>query len=259
MDGSENERLGNQVLRAKIWSMGGPKRKYQAFGETKLLTEWAKDPRCRIQYATLVQRVRKIGVRTRSLVYGDHGADLEAILSGPQRPGEERLRMVTAFGETKMSSEWAKDPRCTVSLTAICQRLDRGMDPEVAISAPISYIVVQEAFGEFKTISDWALDPRCVVGRSCLGRRLNNGEPLEEAMTRPSRQSTPIRHIPSRPAGYSAFGQFKTLEAWADDPRCVVTFTTLRYRLDAGFDPEVAITQPPKTIKGRFIKQLGKE
>ncbi len=156
--------------------MGKPAKQYRAFGEGKSLMEWSKDPRCRISYAYLVQLMRK-------------GLDLETLLAGPQRMRDERSRMLTAFGETKMAHEWAEDPRCSVSLAAICQRLNRGMKHEEAITAGISYIVLQEAFGEAKTISDWARDPRCVVIRSTLSKRLNSGEHLEEAMTRPSRQS----------------------------------------------------------------------
>lgn len=142
----------------------------EAFGESKLLSEWAKDPRCRIAYPYLVHLVRQNG-------------DLETILTEPHRTKEEQKVMLTAFGETKMASEWAKDPRCSVTLTAILDRLDRGKKPEEAISDPISYIVLQEAFGEYKTISDWARDPRCVVSRTCLARRVNRGERLEDALT----------------------------------------------------------------------------
>ena len=150
--------------------MPKPEKLHLAFGEQKILKQWAQDPRCRLSYTALRERVKK-------------GETVEAILSGVQIPAEERKRNITAFGETKMASEWALDRRCSVTLTAICQRLDKGMNPEEAISAPISYIVLLEAFGEAKTISDWARDPRCVVSRSCLGRRIGRGERLEDALT----------------------------------------------------------------------------
>ena len=48
-------------------------------------------------------------------------------------PGPKRF--VTAFGETKGVSEWARDPRCKVTLVTLLRRLDRGMSPVEAITA----------------------------------------------------------------------------------------------------------------------------
>lgn len=46
-------------------------------------------------------------------------------------------RLVAAWGETKCLSEWAEDPRCVVKRSTIFQRLEIGVDPEIAISTPI--------------------------------------------------------------------------------------------------------------------------
>lgn len=44
---------------------------------------------------------------------------------------------ITAFGETKCIAEWLRDPRCAVRFHICLQRrLDRGMSPEDAITAP---------------------------------------------------------------------------------------------------------------------------
>ena len=151
--------------------MGYPAKQYSAFGETKSLQDWAKDDRCHISFVYLALLKRK-------------GGDLETILSAPRLPEDERARILTAFGETKMAHEWAEDARCKVSLTAICQRLDRGMSSEEAISSARADIGPKlEAFGEHKTISEWSRDPRCVVSRSALGRRVARGEELEDALT----------------------------------------------------------------------------
>lgn len=45
-------------------------------------------------------------------------------------------RMVTAFGETKTLTQWARDSRCSISDEALRARLNRGMDAEQAISRP---------------------------------------------------------------------------------------------------------------------------
>lgn len=42
---------------------------------------------------------------------------------------------VTAWGETKNISVWARDPRCNVREATIRQRIRKGWDPEVAITA----------------------------------------------------------------------------------------------------------------------------
>lgn len=44
-------------------------------------------------------------------------------------------RNITAFGETKSLSSWARDPRCKVSKQSLQYRLDlQNLDPEEAIS-----------------------------------------------------------------------------------------------------------------------------
>lgn len=40
----------------------------------------------------------------------------------------------------------------------------------------------------------------------------------------------------------TAFGETKTLSEWSEDPRCMVTYTTLKRRSHAGWSPERAIT-----------------
>lgn len=43
---------------------------------------------------------------------------------------------VTAFGETKTVTEWARDKRCSVSRCTIRRRIESGLDPESAIITP---------------------------------------------------------------------------------------------------------------------------
>ena len=43
---------------------------------------------------------------------------------------------LTAFGETKGSAAWSKDPRCNVSPSTLLHRIRRGDSPEKAITAP---------------------------------------------------------------------------------------------------------------------------
>lgn len=58
-------------------------------------------------------------------------------ISSSQQASNRRNNLrIEAFGEKKILSEWAKDARCSVSMSAIQVRLKRGLPPEVAISMP---------------------------------------------------------------------------------------------------------------------------
>lgn len=48
-------------------------------------------------------------------------------------------RLITAWGETKYLSEWARDKRCTITRQALHKRLSKGWPPEVAISKPAEW------------------------------------------------------------------------------------------------------------------------
>lgn len=55
---------------------------------------------------------------------------------GDQNLNKRNNRRVTAFGETKVVSEWVRDPRCTVTHSGLLIRLKKGWDAEFAITAP---------------------------------------------------------------------------------------------------------------------------
>jgi hypothetical protein len=58
----------------------------------------------------------------------------------PRKDQNKNRRMnvpITAFGETKIISEWAKDPRCKVKYQTLYMRIARGMDPEKALATPV--------------------------------------------------------------------------------------------------------------------------
>lgn len=44
--------------------------------------------------------------------------------------------VLSAFGETKVAIDWARDPRCPVSDGTIINRIRRGWSPERAITTP---------------------------------------------------------------------------------------------------------------------------
>lgn len=93
-----------------------------AWGETKTLHDWSRDPRCRVSFDCLMGR------------FGLGWAAKDA-LTKPSRKRPRRL--VAAFGETKPIFAWSKDHRARVSYSAIAYRLNKGWEPEAAITTPL--------------------------------------------------------------------------------------------------------------------------
>lgn len=53
-----------------------------------------------------------------------------------QPKNQRGKRWVVAFSERKGMSDWSRDARCVVSLGALWNRLERGWEPERAITQP---------------------------------------------------------------------------------------------------------------------------
>lgn len=95
-----------------------------AFGETKIISEWCVDSRCRVGRVGLYQRLRA-------------GENPEtAITRESERPVAPELVFITAFGESKSPPDWASDPRCKVELATIYWRQRRGWGGEVLLTKP---------------------------------------------------------------------------------------------------------------------------
>lgn len=106
---------------------GRPPKMIKAFGTEKSLRDWAQDRRCKVTVATLRARLRA-------------GMSPEEAISSPpyQAPGNRNSILVTAFGESKNIRRWSQDKRCKVSYYTLVQRIRTGMDPEMAITAPVT-------------------------------------------------------------------------------------------------------------------------
>ena len=94
------------------------------------------------------------------------------------------------------------------------------------------------AFGETKLEVDWAEDPRCVVKGSTLRERIRADWPAEKALIQPRGSSLKAADQ------FEAFGETKTLRAWAVDPRCGVEFEALRARVRRGVVGAAALGSP---------------
>lgn len=97
-------------------------------------------------------------------------------------------RVYSAFGESKTISQWARDLRCKVSLAGLTDRLNLGLDPEVAISSTDRLQRMATAFGETKNLTDWSRDERCSVTARAIAIRLNSGIEDQIAITMPSKR-----------------------------------------------------------------------
>lgn len=107
-----------------------PPKYITAWGETKRVSEWLKDEKCKIDSAGAVYRRLK------------DGHDPETALSTPS--GQLFGLIVTAFGETKSTGQWAQDDVCRVHPRTIVARVKAGMSPEEAIRKPSPHPVKRD-------------------------------------------------------------------------------------------------------------------
>lgn len=97
-----------------------PTKTLTAWGQTKLLVRWLEDPRCPdLSHAEVCARLQV-------------GWTPEQALSTPITPERE----ITGWGETRSLIAWAEDERCVVSVRTLRRRLEKGVDPEVALTLP---------------------------------------------------------------------------------------------------------------------------
>lgn len=98
-------------------------RKVDAFGERKTQEEWSEDPRCLVGYLTLSARLLE-------------GWEPETAITTVLMDNSAEENKIEAFGEKKYLREWTRDPRCTVNMTSLKKRLNKGIPPEQAITNP---------------------------------------------------------------------------------------------------------------------------
>jgi len=117
---------------------------HSAFGETKTLTEWASDPRCKVGADALRAHLQQ-------------GLALEEALIASRRYHDI---LYEAFGDAKTLVQWAADPRCKVSRATLSRRIHGGMPFEEALGtealprAERGRVAVEriEGFGERKNL-----------------------------------------------------------------------------------------------------------
>jgi hypothetical protein len=156
-----------------------------AWGETKGLLAWERDPRCKAPFQTIKARLLRYKLR--------QWTPEEAISTPPDhtchlvKVSKDRAHLVEIFGETKTIQEWINDPRCEADRLWFRTLINRGVPPELALKgiAPAGFrkresVVV--AWGESKLVTDWSRDPRCRVSFGTLKRLLREGHKPEEVI-----------------------------------------------------------------------------
>lgn len=155
--------------------LGGAKqqRTLTVDGETKTVTEWLNDPRCKVQS------------RSAFFTRMDQGWDPADIIGMPDGCTPETA--VRAFGQVKSFRQWAEDPRCNVGYGGLRRRiLVNKMDPEEAITVPSGHrTTTVTAYGQTMLPGQWAEHPRCTVSAKTIVDRINAGWDAEEAISTP--------------------------------------------------------------------------
>lgn len=96
----------------------------------------------------------------------------------------------------------------------------------------------QTSFASFRT---WALATGYHEGLQI--DRINNQSNYEPDNCRWANPAVNARNTRQNVL-ISAFGEAKTLGAWTEDPRCLVKYVTLAWRIRRGWTPERALTTP---------------
>lgn len=235
--------------------------KITAWGKTKTVARWARDPRATGDAKTILKRYQS-GMLAESAI---------GFRAGDDRILPSRLKGITAWGKTQTVTEWARDPYCTVTANTVAQRLKLGWSPEKAIATPSLAgrassrkrvsgwsAKTATAFGETKTLAEWLEDDRCLASHHALRKRIAFGWEHEIAITTPNLSTGPRRKTDGGSVhALVAFGETKTLAAWSRDDRCEVSATTIGVRLRQGMTPEEAITTPSMATKGYKDKVVG--
>ena len=117
-----------------------PPKLYTAYGKTKSLTKWSKDPRCMCAYRTLRLRVQQLGWPLEKSL----SEPVRKCLTKRQRKELELKKKqkvhgcpVSAWGITMSLIDWSKQKYVTVSVATLSRRINRDKwPPEKALMTP---------------------------------------------------------------------------------------------------------------------------
>jgi hypothetical protein len=158
----------------------------------------------------------------------------------------------TYDGKTMPLQRWVNLGLTAVSRPAIADRLRRNwtFEEAVTISArkcPTRFEIKNKYFswhGETLSLLDWSKKLNCPVTRQQLWRRIYEYKwSIAKAMTVPARKIGQ-----SKNKYFTYLGKTLSIRAWAKstNPRCGVSHTTLRRRLESGMSFQQAFTSPSR-------------
>jgi len=193
------------------------------FGETKSVLEWGEDPRCLVSRNGFSKRLKA-------------GWDPEkALATPPAKPGNKKTH------PTGTTIEALKNPEILVGKTIAQVAEEVGCSWQAARSAfrqhevePVEAVRVwtKQIIRDGKTI-----DELCEGGdvpADVAMTRIWGGWDIDRALTYPYHPRNP----------WVAFGETKTFEEWIDDPRCLGTHKSVKYRIEMGMSLEEALQIP---------------
>lgn len=107
-------------------------------GETKTANEWARDPRVDVSNTTIVRR-KKQGMSDYDCLFTakiTHNGKLPIKKPTPPKHTRKNSIAIEWNGEKKTPSEWARDPRVSVSDGTIRNRIRAGLSVELCLFSP---------------------------------------------------------------------------------------------------------------------------
>ncbi len=125
-----------------------------AFGETKPLSEWLLDKKCKVKCSTLHYRIKT-------------GWNAEDAISKPSP--RKKFKVNNKF---KILKEVSKDPKCKVCYKTLHNRIKAGMPLEEAMQTESQLGRLYEAFGKTQTLKEWTKDTKCKVSYQVLYARV---------------------------------------------------------------------------------------
>lgn len=112
------------------------KREYPDYGGRGILmcNEWLKNPKSFYDWAISKGWVNGLTVE-RANNYGHYSPDNCTLATMYEQSRNRRGNVIlTAFGETKIATDWAKDERCKIGVDGLWYRIRNGWEAEAAIS-----------------------------------------------------------------------------------------------------------------------------
>lgn len=107
-------------------------------GKTDTPTGWARDPRVSVSGTTIRRRKRAGWTDKEALFWEKITHNGRTPQKKPRPPSSSRKNAInlTIDGVTMTAEEWSRDPRCSITAGAICQRVKKGMRHEDCVFKP---------------------------------------------------------------------------------------------------------------------------